>query len=106
MANNRNELSHRTTRNAKRHTSTMEKAKRANAGNNKIKELKAELSILIAESKTSSSGVVRVTQKSKAKSLSIASPLFHIVAHLNLLQQKMPPVGPRHQRRKPQTKGS
>ncbi|KAJ6628192.1 hypothetical protein B0H10DRAFT_1940740 [Mycena sp. CBHHK59/15] len=53
MANNRNELSHRTTRNAKRHTSTMEKAKRANAGNNKIKELKAELAILIAESKAS-----------------------------------------------------
>ncbi|KAJ6615325.1 hypothetical protein B0H10DRAFT_2220522 [Mycena sp. CBHHK59/15] len=34
-----------------------------------VKELKAELAILMAEMKTSSSGVVRVTQKSKAKSL-------------------------------------
>jgi hypothetical protein len=53
MTNNRNELSHRTTRNAKRHTSAIEKAKRATAGNNKIKELKAELAILVAETKVS-----------------------------------------------------
>lgn len=53
MANNRNELSHRTARNAKRHTSAVEKAKRASAGNNKIKELRAELAILVAESKVS-----------------------------------------------------
>ncbi|KAJ7208667.1 hypothetical protein GGX14DRAFT_395817 [Mycena pura] len=58
----------------KRHTSAIEKAKRATAGNNKIKELKAELAILVADIKTSSSGVVRVTQKSKAKSLGIATP--------------------------------
>ncbi|KAJ7862790.1 hypothetical protein B0H14DRAFT_2575224 [Mycena olivaceomarginata] len=43
MASNRNELSHRPARNAKRHTSAIEKAKNASAGNNKIKELKAEL---------------------------------------------------------------
>ncbi|KAJ7925403.1 hypothetical protein B0H13DRAFT_2314617 [Mycena leptocephala] len=41
-------------------------------GNNKIKELKAELAMLMAEAKTSSSDVVRVTQKSKAKSLAKA----------------------------------
>ncbi|KAJ6613866.1 hypothetical protein B0H10DRAFT_2046962 [Mycena sp. CBHHK59/15] len=69
MANNRNELSHRTARNAKRHTSAVEKAKRSNVGNHKVKELKAELAILMAEMKTSSSGVVHVAQKSKAKSL-------------------------------------
>ncbi|KAJ7724168.1 hypothetical protein B0H14DRAFT_3621728 [Mycena olivaceomarginata] len=73
MASNRNELSHRTARNAKRHTSAIEKAKNASAGNNKIKELKAELAILMAEAKTSSSGVVRVNQKSKSKSLAKAT---------------------------------
>ncbi|KAJ7899190.1 hypothetical protein B0H14DRAFT_3424023 [Mycena olivaceomarginata] len=72
MASNRNELSHRTARNAKCHTSAIEKAKNASSGNNKIKELKAELAMLMAEAKTSSSGVVRVTQKSKAKSLAKA----------------------------------
>ncbi|KAJ7351542.1 hypothetical protein DFH08DRAFT_806262 [Mycena albidolilacea] len=46
-----------------------QKAKNASAGNNKIKELKAELAIIMAEAKTSSSGVVRVNQKSKSKSL-------------------------------------
>ena len=51
MASNRNELSHRTARNAKRHTSAIEKAKHATMGNNKIKELKAELAILMAEAK-------------------------------------------------------
>ncbi|KAJ6607632.1 hypothetical protein B0H10DRAFT_2305409 [Mycena sp. CBHHK59/15] len=75
MANNR--LSHCTARNAKCHTSAVEKAKRSNAGNHKVKELKAELTILMAEMKTSSSGVVRVTQKSKAKSLGI-TPLSSI----------------------------
>ncbi|KAJ6622393.1 hypothetical protein B0H10DRAFT_903650 [Mycena sp. CBHHK59/15] len=69
MASNRNELSHRTARNAKRHTSAIKKAKQVATGNKKIKELKAELAILMAEAKTSSSGVVRVTQKSKSKSL-------------------------------------
>ncbi|KAJ7714726.1 hypothetical protein B0H16DRAFT_1701948 [Mycena metata] len=73
MASNRNELSHRTARNAKRHTSTVEKAKLASAGNNKIKELRAELAILVAALKTNSSGVVRVTQKSKAKSIAPAA---------------------------------
>ncbi|KAJ6629709.1 hypothetical protein B0H10DRAFT_1986368 [Mycena sp. CBHHK59/15] len=66
MANNHNELSHRTARNAKRHTSAVEKAKRSNAGNHKVKELKAELAILMAEMK-----------KSKAKSLGI-TPLSSI----------------------------
>ncbi|KAJ7075469.1 hypothetical protein B0H15DRAFT_806193 [Mycena belliarum] len=51
MTNNRNELSHRTSRNAKRHTSAVEKAKLASASNSKIKELRAELAILVAESK-------------------------------------------------------
>ncbi|KAJ7032341.1 hypothetical protein C8F04DRAFT_1235480 [Mycena alexandri] len=73
MASNRNELSHRTTRNVKRHTSAVEKAKQASAANNKIKELRAELAILVAESKTSSSGVVRITQKSKAQSIAKAA---------------------------------
>jgi hypothetical protein len=41
-------------RNAKRHTSAIEKAKNVSAGNNKIKELKAELAILMAEAKVSS----------------------------------------------------
>ncbi|KAJ7303125.1 hypothetical protein DFH08DRAFT_945370 [Mycena albidolilacea] len=66
IASNRNELSHRTAHNAKCHTSAIEKTKNASAGNNKIKELKAELIILMAEAKTSSSGVVRVNQKTKA----------------------------------------
>ncbi|KAJ7506416.1 hypothetical protein B0H11DRAFT_2272207 [Mycena galericulata] len=87
MANNRNELSHRTARNAKRHTSAVEKAKRASAGNNKIKELRAELAILVAESKTSSSGVVRVTQKSKAKSIGQAAP------RTNAPKRKAPAAG-------------
>ncbi|KAJ7789342.1 hypothetical protein B0H14DRAFT_3574129 [Mycena olivaceomarginata] len=60
-------------RNAKRHTSAIEKAKNTSAGNNKIKELKAELAILMAEAKTSSLGVVRVNQKSKSKSLAKAA---------------------------------
>ncbi|KAJ7784899.1 hypothetical protein DFH07DRAFT_975231 [Mycena maculata] len=87
MANNRNELSHHTARNAKRHTSAVEKAKRASAGNNKIKELRAELAILVAESKTSSSGVVRVTQKSKAKSIGQAAP------RTNAPKRKAPAAG-------------
>ncbi|KAJ6597858.1 hypothetical protein B0H10DRAFT_1959723 [Mycena sp. CBHHK59/15] len=40
MASNRNELSHRTARNAKRHTSAIKKAKQVATGNKKIKELK------------------------------------------------------------------
>jgi hypothetical protein len=35
MASNRNELGHRTARNAKRHTSAIKKAKNASAGNSK-----------------------------------------------------------------------
>ncbi|KAF7342442.1 hypothetical protein MVEN_01833400 [Mycena venus] len=70
LANFRNELSHRTDRNVKRHTSAVEKTKRARAGNNKIQELRSQLAILVAEQKTSSSGVVRVRQKSKSSGLS------------------------------------
>ncbi|KAJ7817912.1 hypothetical protein B0H14DRAFT_2601636 [Mycena olivaceomarginata] len=51
MASNCNELSHRTQCNIKRHISAIEKAKHVAVGNNKIKELKAELSILMAEAK-------------------------------------------------------
>ncbi|KAJ7818593.1 hypothetical protein B0H14DRAFT_2601169 [Mycena olivaceomarginata] len=85
MASNRNELSHRTARNAKRHTSAIEKAKNTSAGNNKIKELKAELAILMAEAKTSSSGVcsckpeeqVKITRYPSLSLFPIAySPLF------------------------------
>ncbi|KAJ7896229.1 hypothetical protein B0H13DRAFT_2523182, partial [Mycena leptocephala] len=57
LANFRNELSHRTDRNVKRHTSAVEKTKRARAGNTKIQELRSQLAILVAEQKTSSSGV-------------------------------------------------
>ncbi|KAJ7092184.1 hypothetical protein C8R44DRAFT_750298 [Mycena epipterygia] len=91
MANNRNELSHRTARNAKRHTSAVEKAKRTSAGNNKIKELRAELAILVAEPKTSSSGIVRVTQKSKAKSIGIAPSLFRIATHFEFVPGQAAP---------------
>ncbi|KAJ7229604.1 hypothetical protein C8J57DRAFT_1534356 [Mycena rebaudengoi] len=69
MASNRNELSHRTDRNAKRQTSILEKACRTHTTNQKIKDMKAELAALVAEAKTNLSGVVRVTQKSKAHSL-------------------------------------
>ncbi|KAJ7800888.1 hypothetical protein B0H14DRAFT_3490183 [Mycena olivaceomarginata] len=51
MASNHTELSHRTARKAKHHTSAIEKAKNVSAGNNKNKELKAELAILMAEAK-------------------------------------------------------
>ncbi|KAJ7686422.1 hypothetical protein B0H14DRAFT_3674386, partial [Mycena olivaceomarginata] len=61
MASNRNELSHRTAHNAKRHTSAIEKAKNMSAGNNKIKELKAELAILMAEAKMELDGVEMVS---------------------------------------------
>ncbi|KAJ7232301.1 hypothetical protein C8J57DRAFT_1250715 [Mycena rebaudengoi] len=47
--------------------------------NQKIKDMKAELAALMAEAKTNSSSVVRVTQKSKAHSLGsapISSPLI------------------------------
>ncbi|KAF8123517.1 hypothetical protein K438DRAFT_2034716 [Mycena galopus ATCC 62051] len=70
LANFRNELSHRTDRNVKRHTSAVEKTKRAQTGNAKIQELRSQLVILLAEQKTSSSGVVRVRQKSKSNALS------------------------------------
>ncbi|KAJ7897887.1 hypothetical protein B0H14DRAFT_2557403 [Mycena olivaceomarginata] len=69
MTNSRNELSHRTARNTKRHTSAIQKAQQAHAGQKKIAELRAQLAIAVAEAKTSSSGVVRVTQRSKTKSL-------------------------------------
>jgi hypothetical protein len=51
LANFRNELSHRTDRNVKRHTSAVEKTKRARAGNTKIQELRSQLAILVAEQK-------------------------------------------------------
>ncbi|KAJ6454990.1 hypothetical protein C8R45DRAFT_1082596, partial [Mycena sanguinolenta] len=57
-------------RSVKRHTSAVEKTKRTQAGNAKIKELKSQLAILVAEQKTNSSGVVRVRQKSKSSALS------------------------------------
>ncbi|KAJ7883173.1 hypothetical protein B0H14DRAFT_2702312 [Mycena olivaceomarginata] len=66
MASNRNELSHRTARNAKRHTSAIEKAKNASSGNNKIKELKAELAMLMAEAKVSHSFIPKAV-KSRPK---------------------------------------
>ncbi|KAJ7766537.1 hypothetical protein DFH07DRAFT_769799 [Mycena maculata] len=91
MANSRNELSHCTVRNAKRHTSAVEKAKRASAGNNKIKELRAELVILVAELKMSSSGVVRVTQKIKAKSIGIAPSLFRIATQFEFVPGQAAP---------------
>ncbi|KAJ6596508.1 hypothetical protein B0H10DRAFT_2441891 [Mycena sp. CBHHK59/15] len=69
MTNSRNELSHRTARNTKRHTSAIQKAQQAHTGQKKIAELRAQLAIAVAEAKTSSSGVVRVTQRSKTKSL-------------------------------------
>ncbi|KAF7349123.1 hypothetical protein MVEN_01434500 [Mycena venus] len=69
MTNSRNELSHRTARNTKRHTSAIQKAQQAHAGQKKIAELRAQLAIAVAEAKTSSSGVVHVTQRSKTKSL-------------------------------------
>jgi hypothetical protein len=52
-SSNHNELSYRTARNVKHHTSALEKAKNTSAGN-KIRELKAELAILMAEAKVSS----------------------------------------------------
>ncbi|KAJ7076596.1 hypothetical protein B0H15DRAFT_805590 [Mycena belliarum] len=76
MTNNRNELSHRTSRNAKRHTSAVEKAKLASASNSKIKELRAELAILVAESK-----------KSKSKSIAQAA------TRTNPLKRKIPAAG-------------
>ncbi|KAJ7787986.1 hypothetical protein B0H14DRAFT_3578227 [Mycena olivaceomarginata] len=72
LANFRNELSHRTDRSVKRHTSAVEKTKRAQTGNAKIQELRSQLAILVAFLKkfqTSSSGVVRVRQKSKSNAL-------------------------------------
>ncbi|KAF8155169.1 hypothetical protein K438DRAFT_1777878 [Mycena galopus ATCC 62051] len=54
-------------RNVKRHTSAVEKTKRAQTGNAKIQELRSQLAM---EQKTSSSGVVRVRQKSKSNALS------------------------------------
>ncbi|KAJ7826021.1 hypothetical protein B0H13DRAFT_2374641 [Mycena leptocephala] len=70
LANFRNDLSHRRDRSVKRHTSAVEKTRRTQAGNAKIKELKSQLAILGAEQKINSSGVVRVRQKSKSSALS------------------------------------
>ncbi|KAJ6563071.1 hypothetical protein DFH09DRAFT_1315699 [Mycena vulgaris] len=47
-----------TARSTKRHTSAIEQAKQVASRNKKIKDLKAELALLMAEAKTSSSGVV------------------------------------------------
>ncbi|KAJ7936444.1 hypothetical protein B0H13DRAFT_1853507 [Mycena leptocephala] len=70
IANFRNELSHRTDHSVKCHTSAVEKTRRAQTGNAKIQELRSQLTILLAEQKTSSSGVVRIRQKSKSSALS------------------------------------
>jgi hypothetical protein len=51
LANFRNELSHRTDRSVKRHTSAEEKTTRAQTGNAKIQELRSQLAILVAEQK-------------------------------------------------------
>ncbi|KAJ6567874.1 hypothetical protein B0H10DRAFT_1965131 [Mycena sp. CBHHK59/15] len=51
MTNSRNEFSHRTARNTKRHTSAIQKAQQAHAGQKKIAELRAQLAIAVAEAK-------------------------------------------------------
>jgi hypothetical protein len=51
MNNSRNELSHRTARNTKRHTSAIQKAQQGHAGQKKIAELRAQLAIAVAEAK-------------------------------------------------------
>ncbi|KAJ6484632.1 hypothetical protein C8R45DRAFT_931082 [Mycena sanguinolenta] len=69
LANFRNDLSHRTDRSVKRHTSAVEKTKRTQAGTQKSRSSRF-LWRSRSKFQTNSSGVVRVRQKSKSSALS------------------------------------
>ncbi|KAJ6585797.1 hypothetical protein B0H19DRAFT_1368973 [Mycena capillaripes] len=87
MTNSRNELSHRTARNTKCHTSAIQKAQQAHTVQ---KKLWAQLAIAVAEAKTSSSGVFAYPH--------LSSTLLYPAS---LLLQNPSPAGDSKQKSKP-----
>ncbi|KAJ7806484.1 hypothetical protein B0H14DRAFT_3484074 [Mycena olivaceomarginata] len=78
IPNPRNELSHRTARNTKRHTGAIQKAQQAYAAQKKIAEFRAQLAIAVAEAKLIRRGSRNAEEQDQISRYSVLLPFLSL----------------------------